>query len=190
MKLFRLLASLALMAISGAAFAHPGHDAALTGGVAHPFTGIDHLLAMLAVGIWAVQQREANAFWKIPLAFVVAMLAGGVLGYAGVALPHVESGIALSVLLLGLLVAFTWRLDTTLAMGVVALFALLHGYAHTSEAPLASNPFIYAAGFVATTAALHAFGALFGYVVSHRAELVLRAGGLGVAAAGAWLALA
>lgn len=189
MKLFRLLAPLALMVISGSAFAHPGHGDAITSGFAHPFTGIDHLLAMLAVGIWAVQQREASAFWKIPLAFVAAMTVGGVLGYVGVALPHVESAIALSVLLLGLLVAFAYRLDTTVAMGVVALFALFHGYAHTSEAPLATNPFIYAAGFVFATAALHACGALLGYVVRNRAEVVLRAGGLGVAAVGAWLAL-
>jgi urease accessory protein len=188
MKAYSKLAPLALLLVSGSAFAHPGHGSGLVAGLLHPFTGLDHLLAMIAVGLWAAQQESKGAIWKIPLAFVATMLVGGVLGHAGVALPQVEAGISASVLVLGLLVAFTLRLPTAAAMALVSTFALFHGYAHGAEMPLASGLASFAFGFAVSTASLHAVGMSIGYVMRNKAEIVLRLGGIGVAVAGAWLA--
>lgn len=188
MKRQSILTGLALLLASGSAFAHPGHGTGLAAGLAHPFTGLDHLLAMVAVGLWAAQQKERGALWKIPLAFVATMLAGGVLGQSGLVLPHVESGIAASVLVLGLLVGAALRLPTSAAMAVVSVFALFHGYAHGSEMPMAASLGAFAAGFALSTAVLHGVGMAIGFVMRNRAEIVLRVGGLSVAAAGAWLA--
>jgi urease accessory protein len=188
MKRYSALTALALLLVSGSAFAHPGHGTGLVAGLVHPFTGLDHMLAMVAVGLWAAQQKEQGAFWKIPLAFVATMMAGGALGQSGIALPHVEAGIAASVLVLGLLVASALRLPTAAAMAVVSTFALFHGYAHGSEMPMSASLATFAAGFVLSTATLHGVGMTIGYVMRNKAEIVLRLGGLGVAAAGTWLA--
>lgn len=189
MKHVSTLCGLALLLVSGVALAHPGHEAGLLSGLAHPFTGLDHMLAMIAVGLWAAQQAQTRAIWSVPCAFAAAMVVGGVLAWAGLALPHVESGIAASVLMLGLLVATALRLPTVAAMAVVAVFALLHGYAHGTELPVSASLTTFALGFVLATACLHGIGVAVGYVMRHRAMLTLRLGGLGVAAAGAWLAL-
>ncbi len=189
MKRHSAFAALALLLVSGSAYAHPGHGTGLLAGLIHPFTGFDHMLAMVAVGLWAAQQKEPGAIWKIPLAFVATMMLGGALGESGLALPHVESGIAASVLILGLLVASAMRLPTAVAMAVVAVFALFHGYAHGSEMPISASLGAFAAGFALSTATLHGIGMSIGYVMRNKADIILRLAGLSVAVAGAWLAV-
>lgn len=156
------IAALLLM-VSGVTYAHPGHSE-LTGfisGVFHPLLGFDHLLAMLAVGIWAAQ-IGARAVWSVPVTFVVVMIVGAVLGISGITLPNPEHGIALSVLLLGLLSAFALKLPTALSMLIVAIFALFHGYAHGTEMPQAASAALYALGFILATASLHVMGVFLG----------------------------
>lgn len=188
MKRFTLPAALILLLTSGTALAHPGHVGGLAAGIAHPYTGLDHLLAMLAVGLWVAQQSARDAIWKIPLTFVCVMAGGALMGMAGLPLPRVEAGIAASVVILGLLVAFSLRLPTAAGMAVVASFALFHGHAHGAEAPLGSLAG-FATGFILATISLHALGVALGWYARHRADMVLRLAGAGVALAGAWLAL-
>jgi urease accessory protein len=128
-----------------------------TSGVAHPFLGVDHLLAMLAVGFWAAQMG-GRALWAVPLTFVSIMAGGALIAIAGIPLPAVESGVAASVLALGLLVAFAVRLPVATGMLVAGTFALFHGHAHAAELPAVVSPWVYAAGFLLATGALHASG--------------------------------
>jgi urease accessory protein len=161
MNPLRMLATpalaLGLAAASGTAFAHPGHESAsFITGFAHPFGGLDHLLAMLAVGLYAA--RQSGTAWRaLPAGFVLAMLAGAGLGAAGIALPAVETGIAASVLVLGLLIALAARLALGAALPLVAAFAVFHGHAHHAEMGGASLA-TYVAGFVLATALLHGIG--------------------------------
>jgi len=185
MKIHRLMTVATLAAASGAALAHPGHEtASFATGFAHPFGGLDHLLAMFAVGLYAARQPGA-ARWALPGGFVLAMLAGAGLGAAGVALPAVESGIALSVLVLGLLIALAARLPLVASLPLVAGFALFHGFAHYAEmggAALAT----YAAGFALATAALHGCGYLLACWMPETtlAQRVKRAAGAAIAGFG------
>lgn len=187
MNLRKSLFALALFCTPALAFAHAGHDhSGLMAGVAHPVTGLDHLLAMLAVGLWAAQQ-QGRARWALPLTFVATLLLGGLLGFQGLQLPFMETGIAASVLALGLLVAVAVRPPMVVAVTMTALFALAHGVAHGLELPELASPWGYAAGFVAATAALHAIGyALVRTLPLAAAPLVRIAGGAS-AVAGAWL---
>lgn len=161
MKRFSLAAVLAaaLVAVPAAANAHMfgAHDAGFVHGFTHPLGGLDHLMAMVAVGLWAAQ-RGGKALWALPAAFVAAMIGGGLMGAAGVALPAVELGIALSVVALGALIAVQSRLPLAASVGVVALFALFHGHAHGAEMPEAAAPLLYGAGFALATALLHGAG--------------------------------
>ena len=187
MKLRHSLYALALAFTPALAFAHPGHDASgLVSGIAHPITGLDHLLAMLAVGLWAAQQKGA-ARLALPCTFVGSMLVGGLLGFEGMQMPFMETGIAASVLALGLCVALAVRPPLFLAMGATALFALAHGVAHGLELPELSSPWLYAAGFVAATAALHAAGYGIVRALPQAAAPLVRFAGLASAGAGAWL---
>lgn len=180
-----LLASLALPAL-----AHPGHsdDAGFATGFTHPFGGFDHLLAMLAVGLWAVQfaARSGNraALWLLPAAFVLPMGAGFLLALNGIVLPGVETGIALSVLILGLAVAFAARPPLAVAMAVTALFALFHGHAHGAEMGEGAAT-AYAVGMLLATALLHGFG-LVGARLAQQVSvpMLTRAAGAAVAVAG------
>ncbi|MGE4405162.1 HupE/UreJ family protein [Pseudomonas sp.] len=183
----KLVFACALLLSPALAFAHAGHDhAGLLSGLAHPVFGLDHLLAMLAVGLWAAQQ-QGKARWALPLTFIATMLLGGLFGFAGIEMPLLESGIAGSVLALGLLVALAVRPPLAIAAALTALFALGHGVAHGLELPELSSPWGYAAGFVAATAALHAAGyALVRYLPQAAAPLV-RVAGVGAALTGAWL---
>jgi urease accessory protein len=157
MKTRSALAAVALATASGAAFAHPGHESAsFFTGFAHPLGGLDHLLAMLAVGLYAAHQPGTTR-WMLPAGFVLAMLAGAGLGALGVALPAVEAGIAASVLVLGLLIALAARLPLAASLPLVAAFALFHGHAHHAEMGGASLV-TYAAGFALATALLHGAG--------------------------------
>jgi urease accessory protein len=158
-------------------------------GFAHPFSGLDHILAMVAVGLWAAQIGR-RALWVLPLAFPLAMAAGGLLGLSGVALPGIETGIAASVALLGLLIALAAKPQLPTAIGLVALFALFHGHAHGAELPAAASPLLYGLGFVTATAVLHLIGLGIGQILKlHQGQLAVRAGGVGIAATGAFLLL-
>lgn len=189
------LGVLAVTALAaGAALAHPGHpdsamdaSASIAAGFAHPFSGIDHLLAMLAVGVWAAQNKQ-RALWVLPLAFPLMMVAGALLAFAGLQLPAVETGIAASVAVMGLLIAFAVRMPLWGSTLVVSLFAMFHGYAHGAELPHGSSAALYGAGFIAATALLHAAGLGIGLVAGQKmADRVVRVGGVGIAAVGAYL---
>ncbi|WP_217476206.1 HupE/UreJ family protein [Stutzerimonas stutzeri] len=177
----------ALLLSPAFAFAHPGHDhTGVLSGIAHPLFGLDHLLAMLAVGLWAAQQ-QGTARWALPLTFVATMLLGGLVGFAGVVIPLMETGIAGSVLALGLLVALAVRPPLAVAAGLTALFAASHGVAHGLELPALSSPWGYAAGFVVATAALHAGGYAVARNLPHVATPLVRLAGAAAAITGAWL---
>jgi len=139
--------------------AHPGHGPAanFTHGFAHPMMGLDHVLAMLAVGLWAAQ-LGGRASWLVPAAFVSVMTAGAGLGMSGVHIPLVEQGIIASVLVLGLLIATAARLPLVASAGLVGVFALFHGVAHGTEMPASASGFAYAGGFALATAMLHIVG--------------------------------
>ncbi|AJE16833.1 HupE/UreJ family protein [Stutzerimonas balearica] len=183
----KILIATTLLLSPALAFAHPGHDhAGVMSGLAHPLFGLDHLLAMLAVGLWAAQQQGA-ARWALPLTFVATMLFGGLLGFAGIEMPLMETGIAGSVLALGLLVALAVRPPVAIAAGLTALFAASHGVAHGLELPALSSPWGYAAGFVAATAALHAAGYAVARSLPQAAAPLVRIAGVASALTGAWL---
>jgi urease accessory protein len=183
MRLARpLLLAAAFVLVGTHAEAHPGvHGIAFAQGLAHPFLGLDHVLAMVAVGLWAAQ-LGGRALWAVPAAFVAAVAVGGALGIVGVALPSVELGIALSLVGLGLMVALRVRPGLALSMALVTLFALFHGHAHGTELPAAAPALGYGAGFVLATALLHLAGIAAGLAL--RQSFWLRAGGAAVAAAG------
>jgi urease accessory protein len=190
-RLTVLLGAIAV-AIAPLADAHVGvgETTGFLSGFAHPSGGLDHILAMIAVGLWA-GQRGGRARWMIPVAFVAIMILGGVMGAMGVALPYVEQGIALSVLVLGALVAaaVTWPLPASMLL--VGVFALFHGHAHGAEMPVSVSGIEYGAGFVLATAILHASG-VGAAIVSrnlHRSVL-LRLSGTAIAASGVVLLLA
>lgn len=180
----------ALLLVPTLAQAHPGHDVTgFTHGFAHPLSGLDHLLAMLAVGLWAAQMG-GRARWAVPATFVGVMALGGALGMAGLHLPMVESGIAASVLVLGLLVALSARLSLAAAVPLVGVFALFHGFAHGAEMPASVSGFAYAAGFVLATAALHLAGIGLGMGMQRMASAPLvRFAGVAIAVAGVAIAL-
>lgn len=184
-------ASLALLAaaFSTAAFAHPGDHSHIgfAAGFAHPLTGLDHLLAMVAVGLWA-SQLGGRALWLLPLTFPVVMAAGAALGFAGVTLPGVELGITASVLVLGAAIALTWRPSLAASLPLIGLFALLHGYAHGVELPAQASALDYAAGFVAATLALHLAGLAIGLAANRLpVRFAARTAGGAIAAVGAVL---
>ncbi len=181
-----ILAALPLTLFAGAALAHPGHESgSFFSGLGHPLGGLDHLLAMVAVGLLAARQSGASR-WALPMAFVIAMLAGAGLSGLGLTLPAVEAGIAASVLVLGVLIAFVVRLPLAAAVPMVAVFALFHGHAHFAEMGDASV-LAYSVGFIVATAALHVAGYLAGRSLPEAgwAGVVRRAVGGLIAATGA-----
>jgi urease accessory protein len=155
-------------------------------GFEHPFGGLDHLAAMIAVGLWGAV-AGGRRVWAWPLAFVATMIVGGILGRAGVALPMVEPAIALSVVILGMLVAATVRVPVALGAAIVAVFAIFHGHAHGAEAP-ETGWLGYAAGFVIATALLHTVGIGIARLLERGAGLVpVRAIGAATAVLGVFL---
>jgi urease accessory protein len=175
------------------AFAHTGvgaHDhGSFAAGFLHPLMGLDHLIAMLGIGIWAAQ-LSGRAVWLVPAAFVGVMAGGAALALSGAPLPMVETGIAGSVLAVGALIAFGTRLPVIAAMAVAGGFALFHGYAHGTELPSFAGPIAYAAGFMAATALLHGIGIGLAFAVGrHAAKLPFRLAGAAMAAAGGGLLL-
>lgn len=186
-----VLAALALSASPALAQTGLGYTAGALDGFTHPFVGLDHVLAMLGVGALAFQ-RGGRGLVVIPAAFVLTMGMGGAAAVLGIALPMVETIIALSLVVLGLMVAIKMQLPTAAAAVVVGAFALFHGHAHiTDAAAQLQGPFAvagFAAGFMAATAALHAIGILLAWSATSAslrlADPMLRAGGGLMAAAG------
>jgi urease accessory protein len=188
-KTVQLSAALAAALFAIPAFAHPGlhHMGSFSVGLAHPLTGWDHLLAMLAVGLWASQQRRVMAL-ALPIAFPLVMILGALAAVVGYALPAAEGGIAASVLVLGLLVAFAVKLPAWGGLPVVALFAAAHGYAHGLEVPMGGDFVSFGGGFVVSTALLHVSGLIVGRFIQGRwASIAVRLIGAGIATGGAFL---
>lgn len=179
------LAAAALIVVTPA-FAHTGAGVGgFVGGVSHPLFGPDHVVAMVAVGLWGAF-LGAPAIWLLPVVFPLVMALGGVLGILGLPLPHVELGIALSAMVLGLMVALAARPSLWIAALLVGGFAVFHGYAHGAELPNGADPVAYSIGFVLTTGFLHLCGIAFGLLVRWPAgQLAVRAAGGAIAAAGA-----
>jgi urease accessory protein len=181
-------AATAILAASPA-FAHPGHDGAagLAHGFLHPFSGLDHVLAMVAVGLVAAR-IGGRALFLVPLAFLGMMAVGGALGAAGLGLPFVDVGIAFSVVVLGAALALRRALPVAGAMTLVGAFAVFHGYAHGVEMPDSISGRAYGLGFVAATALLHAAGLGLGLAAggfgTAPGRPALRVVGAGFAAAG------
>ena len=160
------LTLLALCLAPTAALAHPavGGTSGFMHGFMHPLSGLDHQLAMIMVGIFAYQ-LGGRALWLVPLTFVAVMAFGGFLGIAGGQVPFVELGIALSVIVLGAVVAFGVKAPVAVAMAVVGLFAIFHGHVHGSEMPLDVAGATYGAGFMLATALLHLVGIFIGFLI-------------------------
>jgi urease accessory protein len=173
--------------------AHPGHDGAsgFVHGIGHPLSGVDHVFAMVAVGLLACH-LGGRALWLVPSCFVSMMALGGALGITGTQLPLVELGIATSVVVLGGLVALQYRMPTIIAMGLAGFFAMFHGYAHGAEMPNDASGLFYAAGFVTATAMLHIVGIGMGFGLTHLSSQysrhVAQVGGAAIAATGLGLA--
>jgi urease accessory protein len=181
--------ALTMSALSSPAMAHVGHasSSGFAHGFSHPFSGLDHLLAMVAVGLWAAQLGRP-AYLILPLTFPLVMAAGAVLGIAGLPLPWVESAMAASVLILGAMVALTLKPSLTASVTLIGLFAFMHGHSHGTELPHAVSAATYAAGFLTGTLMLHAVGlAIGGLSRWPRAAVGLRAAGAAVAAIGVLL---
>ena len=182
-----IVATVALVALPSPLAAHEGGAAAgLLSGLLHPISGLDHVLAMVAVGIWGAQLGQP-AIWVLPVTFPMVMAFGGMLGLLGLQVPGVEVAIGLSALLLGLMVALEQKPDLRVAAAIVGFFAMFHGHAHGAELPEGQSGILYSIGFVVSTGTLHASGIGVGLI--HRwdwGKRALRSGGAGIAAGGAW----
>lgn len=192
---FRTLLALTLASLSTAASAHVevGQATGFLTGLLHPVSGIDHVLAMVAVGLWGAQ-LGAPAIWLLPVTFPIVMAFGGLLGLLGVPLPGVEVGIAASAILLGAAVMTERRLPLYAAAVLVGFFAVFHGHAHGTELPAGESGLLYSLGFVMATGCLHAIGIAIGTI--HRwpaGRVALRIAGGSVGLAGVfflWRAIA
>ena len=180
-KTSRPLALLALMLLLAPSVTEAHTETGTVGGFVagflHPLTGLDHIAAMVAVGLWGAY-LGAPAMWLLPVIFPMVMAFGGALGVLGVPLPGVETCIALSGIMLGLAVAFAARPPLWVAGVLVGFFAIFHGHAHGTELPHAANAFTYAVGFVVATGLLHLSGIVFGLLVRWPwGQVVVRTGG-------------
>ena len=176
------LAALMIAGFSTAALAHPGHGGGLMAGLAHPFTGLDHMLAMVAVGLWA-SQLGRPAMWTLPVVFPAMMALGAALGTSGVVAPWIEIGILVSVVVLGAAVALGITAPLAIGAVLVGAFAVLHGYVHGAELPAESSAWLYGIGFVAATLVLHGIGIGVG-TFTRSVRWSMRAAGGAIAAAG------
>jgi len=176
-----------LMMFSSVASAHEsaGIAGGFSSGFMHPVLGWDHVIAMVAVGLWGAFLGNP-AIWVLPVVFPLVMAFGGSLGVTGVPVPAVETGIAVSAIVLGAMVAFAVRPPIWIAAVIVGAFAIFHGHAHGTELPGAANPLAYSLGFVIATGLLHISGIAFG-MITHLpfGKIVVRAGGSIIALAGA-----
>ena len=190
-----LIASAALLltlAVSFPAQAHVGQDdiaGGLVAGFLHPIFGFDHVVAMVAVGIWGAQLGRP-AIWVLPVTFPLVMALGGVLGILGVPIPGVEIGVAASAIVLGAMIAFAVRPPLVVSGLIVAVFAIFHGYAHGAELPESASAVSYAFGFVVATGMLHAIGILLGTIKRWSwGPALLRVAGALIALVGVWFLL-
>ncbi|HEY5311002.1 MAG TPA: HupE/UreJ family protein [Pirellulales bacterium] len=183
------MAGILVVGAAQPALAHPGHaGSGFSDGWWHPIFGLDHLLAMIAVGLLAVR-LGGRALWLLPCGFLGGMLLGGAAAAAGLPCPHVESGIVASVLVLGLLVAASRTVSLPIGVATVMAFAVLHGHAHAAE--MQGGSFVaYATGFLLATALLHASGIVVGMALARGIRVpAIRALGGAIAAAGLLLCL-
>jgi len=183
-----ILSLLMTVSHATAAFAHTseGVSLGLESGFLHPLTGLDHLVAMVAVGLWGAQLGQP-AIWLLPITFPLIMAFGGLVGLSGVNLPYVEQAVALSGAALGTLIAFRARPPLWIAAVVVGAFAIFHGYAHGRELPHAANPLAYGVGFVVATGLLHLCGILIGLLIRLPfGSTIIRACGAAIGCIGAY----
>jgi urease accessory protein len=179
-----LLLTLLVLTQTTSAHVDKGEAVGLLSGLRHPVSGLDHVLAMIAVGLWG-SQLGAPAVWLLPVTFPMVMALGGMLGLLGVPLPGKEIGIAASAIVLGLAVVSEFKPRLVVAAIVVAVFAIFHGHAHGTELPAGQSGLLYSMGFVIATGCLHAVGITIGLI--HRwpwGQRLLRFAGGGVAVAG------
>ncbi len=184
----RLIVGTVMLAAAQPALAHEGTGLAggFVAGFAHPLTGLDHMLAMIAVGLWGAFLGRP-LIYLLPMIFPFMMTVGGAAAIAGVPLPPVEIGIALSVVILGAMILAAIRAPIWLACTVVGIFGLFHGYAHGLELPSAADPVGYSAGFVLATGLLHIFGIALGLLRSRKGgDIVVRSLGGFIVVAGLW----
>ncbi len=177
---------LALLLWAPAAHAHVEHAqaAGFLTGLGHPVSGLDHVLAMIAVGLYGAQ-LGAPALWLLPVTFPIVMALGGMVGLLGVPLPGVEAGIAASAILLGLAVMSALRPPLAAAVVLVGVFGVFHGHAHGTELPPGQSALLYSMGFVVATGGLHAIGIGVGVIQRWPwGQRLLRAAGAVVAVAG------
>jgi urease accessory protein len=174
----------ALLPLGALAHEEAGQAEGFLAGLSHPVSGLDHVLAMVAVGLWGAVLGPP-AIWVLPVAFPLVMALGGLLGLLGIPVPGVEVGIAISAIVLGAMVLAEVRPPLWLAALIVACFAVFHGHAHGRELPAGASALLYSLGFVAATGLLHAAGIVLG--LAHRwsaGRQALRVAGGGVALAG------
>jgi urease accessory protein len=158
-------------------------------GIGHPLSGVDHICAMIAVGFWAAQMA-GRSVWAIPLTFITVMALGGVLGMMDLKVPFVETGIVVSLLTFGVLIAASIRLPLATNIAIVGLFAIFHGQAHGAEMPGTSSAIAYGAGFLIATAFLHASGIGLGIAIQNLASpKIIRFAGIAIVLCGDYLCL-
>lgn len=181
-----VLAACLLPMVTSNAIAHTGEGLAggFVSGAMHPVLGLDHLVAMIGVGLWGAVLGKP-AIWILPVVFPLVMALGGVLGIAGIPLPQVETWIAGSAVAIGLCVALAIRPPLWIAAVIVGVFAIFHGHAHGTELPEAANPLAYALGFVIATGLLHLSGIAIGTLARWDwGQLFVRCGGVAIASVG------
>jgi len=191
-RVLPMLVGVATVFSANCLYAHEAGDVAggFVSGLTHPIFGLDHVVAMVAVGLWGGQLRQP-AIWLLPITFPIVMAFGGMLGARGVPLPAVEIGIAVSAIVLGIMVAASVRPPLWVAAVVVGAFAIFHGHAHGSELPESATPLAYGAGFVISTGLLHAAGITIGLLVRWPAgERVVRVLGAMISCVGFYFLVA
>lgn len=194
-SIYQLIMSMLIVLYPTTVLAHVGSGASggFLAGLAHPVSGLDHVMAMIAVGLWGAQLGNP-ALWLLPVVFPMMMAGGGMLGLLGIPLPGVEIGIALSAIVLGTMVFTEAKPALAVSLAIVAFFAIFHGHAHGTELPAGQSALLYSIGFVAATGCLHGAGISIGMI--HRwntGRLALRGAGTIVCVAGIyflWKALA
>lgn len=181
----RFLLGLSLLLVTLPAAAHPWHGEGFSAGFAHPFLGADHLIAMIAVGLWAVRTGR-RMLWAAPLAFVGAMIAGAIAGFNGINWPYANLAATVSVLAFGLMLVLPAMRSVVAGLALIAGFAVCHGLAHSAELPPNASAVIYLAGFATATAVLHASGIRVGLSLRRPAHVWTWAGAP-IVLAGVWL---
>ena len=185
----KVIGFVTLLIVAPFAEAHTGLlQNGLMSGLSHPLLGLDHLLAILAVGLWA-GRMGTKASWSLPLLFLVTMSVSAIASQGLGSMLLIENGIAVSLLLLGLFIVFAIKLPAVIGMIAVSLFAVFHGVAHGAEWPFAASPVWYVSGFVLSTALLMGAGVKTGAVSVDRFQLFIRVTGMLIASTGGWMLL-